>query len=177
MQNNNVPLKERIKHKDTGDLLSFASHIEEPDFKPDCTQHTLRQEPRSRAALQGFDPKVSFVLATGQQMPPPSAPLRAQGSPSSHQPHARFSEDRLSEESRAPGRALPSAQSSRSLQQQPQRCQLQSKSLFPDFIPCDKCFYLACSSWVPQLRGAEQSQGGSGLAWARALPVTHILGQ
>lgn len=54
------------------------------------------------------------------------------------------------------------------------------KKTFPgrlsDFIPCDKCFYLACSSWVSQLHRAEQSKRGSGLAWARTLTVTHILG-
>lgn len=44
------------------------------------------------------------------------------------------------------------------------------------FIRCDKCFYLAWSSWVPELHGAEQSEGGSGLGQARALTVTHILG-
>lgn len=46
------------------------------------------------------------------------------------------------------------------------------KKTFPrrvsDFIPCDKCFYLACSSWC---------SSSAGLAWARALAVTHNLGQ
>lgn len=65
-------------------------------------------------------------------MPPPSAPLRAQSSPSSHQPLPRCSEDGLSGESRALGCALPLAQSSRSLQQQPQRRQLESKRLSQD---------------------------------------------
>lgn len=65
-------------------------------------------------------------------MPPPSAPLRAQSSASSHQPLPRFSEDGLSGESRARGRALPSARSSRSLQQQPQRCQLESQRCSQD---------------------------------------------
>lgn len=172
MENNNLPLEERIKCKDTGDLLTFASHIEEPDFKPVCIQHALRQEPRSRAALMGHC--CFLVLPKGSLWCWPQAdatsqrPLRAQGSPSSHQSLPRSSEDRLSGESRVLGCALPSAQTSRSLQQQPQRCQLESKRLSQD---------VAHSSWVPQLCGAEQSEGGPGLARARALTVTHILGQ
>lgn len=74
MENNNLPLKERIKYKDTGDLLTFASHTEEPGFKPVCTQPTLRHEPRDRAPLHGplllfgFTQRLPLVLATGQQM-------------------------------------------------------------------------------------------------------------
>lgn len=59
-------------------------------------------------------------------------PLRAQSSASSHQPLPRFSEDGFSGESRARGRARPSARSSRSLQQQPQRCQLESQRCSQD---------------------------------------------
>lgn len=141
MENNNLPLKERIKYKDPGDLLTSAIHTEEPDFKPVGTLHTLRHEPKGQSCsawallLFGITQSFPLVLATGQQMPPPSASLRAQSSPSSHQPLPRSSEDGLSGESRAPGCALPSAQSFRGLQQQPQRCQLESKRLSQDAFP------------------------------------------
>lgn len=163
MENNNLPLKERIKYKDTGDLLTFASHTEQPDFKPVCTQHALSQEPRGRAALHGplllfgFSQRFPLVHATGQQMPPPSVPLRAPSSPSSQQLLPRSSEDRLSEESRALGCALPSAQSSRSLQKQPQRCQLESKRLSQDVFPIlflvTNAFTLHVPPGAPALQG------------------------
>lgn len=175
MENNNPPLKERIKYKDIGDLLTFASHTEEPNFKPVCTQHTLRHEPRDRVALQGplllfgFTQRFPLALATGQQMPPPSAPLRAQSSPSSHQPLPRSSEDRLSGESRAPGCALPPAQSSRSLQQQPQRCQLESKRLSQDVFPIlflvTSAFTLHVPPGCPSSTGLSRAREAQG--WPR----------
>lgn len=173
-ENNNLPLKKRIKYKDTGDLLTFASHREEPDFKPVCTQHGLRQEPRGRAALCGplllfgFTQMFPLVLATGQQMPPPSAPLRAQSSPSSHQPLPRFSEDGLSGESRAQGCALPSAQSSRSLQEQPQRCQLESQRCSQDTFPI--LFLVTSASTLHVPPGCPSSMGLSRVREAQGWP-------